>query len=369
MKIAGIHVEKGAVGWHRVWCWTEAMRRMGHEVIDRPHQDPQFEVGEWDEVLAGADVVIAGRMHNAQTFAALMAGRHLYKYKLIVDTDDDQDCVPLYNQSFQNYHGAAGTPRIVRAQYREADLTTCSTTHLESQVQKYSKRSAVVPNVIDPRMYEVVRGRQKEHRHRGDLRIYWGGGGGHYDDLLMVKDVLLRIFRERPNVKLVFSNFIPDWAIDLPPFRVFMIPFTHFGAYHKILKWLCADVAIAPLVDNLFNRSKSHVKYLNYAMAGIPGVYSALLPYDSVEHGLTGLKAANSDEWYEAINTLLDNPSQRKSMAACAVDDVMENWTVDRWAPRYETMLQELVSAKKAPDLSIVTEGVPVEAPCLMSHP
>lgn len=364
MKIVGIHVEKGAVGWHRVWCWTEAMRRRGHEVIDRPHQDPQFDMNEIDDMLRGADVVVAGRMHNAETFAALLAGRHLYRYKLIVDTDDDQDSVPLYNQSFQNYHGAAGTPRLIRGQYKEADLVTCSTEHLKSQVSKYAKNVAVVQNMVDPRLYTGVRSRQKEPRHQNDIRIYWGGGGGHYDDLLLVKSALLRTFHENPRVKLVFSNFLPDWAVDLPPFRTFMIPFVHFNAYPKILKWLCADIAIAPLVDNMFNASKSNVKYLNYAMAGIPGIYSDLLPYRSVEHGITGLKCKTETEWYDALKLLIEQEELRHILAENALTDVAQNWTVDGAAPLYEQMLLELTSLK-VPEPHTLTEGVPLEVACL----
>lgn len=368
MKIVGIHLEPGAVGWHRVWCWTEAMKRAGHKVWHRPHVGNQFEYKDLDDILRGSDVVVAGRMHHAQAFAGLLAGRDLYKYKLIVDTDDDLDCLPAYNQAHVDYHVGTGMTRVVRAEYREADFVTTSTDHLRSKVEKYAKRSAVIPNVVDPRLYADVRERQKEERHRDDLRIYWGGGFGHYDDLLVVKDALLRVFRERPNVKLVFSGFIPDWASDLPPFRVLMVRFAEFLTYPKVLKWTCADVALAPLVDNEFNRSKSHVKYLTYAMAGVPGVYSSLLPYQSVEHGLTGLKAANEDEWYEAINTLLDNPSQRKSVAACAVQDVMDNWSVDQWAPRYEAMLQEVLASKPL-EFQFLAEGKSPEAPCLTSHP
>jgi glycosyltransferase involved in cell wall biosynthesis len=367
MKIVGIHMEPGAVGWHRVWCWMDAMKRLGHKVVHKPHEGTQFYIDDdsLDQMVRGADVVVAGRMHDARAFSGILAGRDLYKYRIIVDTDDDLDSLPAYNHASVDYHSGTGMARICRAEYTHADMVTVSTDHLRGKTEKYAKRTAVIPNVVDPRIYASVRDRQKEPRHRDDLRIYWGGGFGHYDDLLVVKDALLRVFRERPNVKLVFSGFIPDWASDLPPFRVFMVRFAPFETYAKVLKWICADVALAPLVDNEFNKSKSHVKYLTYAMAGIPGVYSSLLPYDSVEHGLTGLKAANSEEWYEAINTLLDNPSQRKAIAACAVDDVMENWTVDKWAPKYEALLEEVAVKKPVPEF----QYLPEEAPCLMSHP
>src|SRR5437773_176033 len=143
MRIVGIHLEPGGVGWLRCWNWTTALKERGHDVKHRPHAPTQFEWTELDDYLQGADVVITCRMANC----------------------------------------------------------------------------------IDPKTYVGVLSREKEARHRDDVRIYWGGGGGHYDDLLLVKDALLRIFSERPNVKLVFSNILPDWAVDLPANRCFFIRF------------------------------------------------------------------------------------------------------------------------------------------------
>src|SRR5688572_12556276 len=174
-------------------------------------------------------------MAHAQVFAALLAGRKLYGYKLLVDTDDNSDDLPKFNYAYPDYHSGAGTARLVHAQLREADLVTVSTPRLAEWARKYAGRVVVMPNCIDTKLYASVRSREKEARHRDDIRIYWGGGGGHYDDLLKVRDTLLRIFAERPNVKLIFSNFLPDWAADLPPYRCFMIRFAHFNAYPKVL--------------------------------------------------------------------------------------------------------------------------------------
>lgn len=361
MRIVGVHLEPGPVGWHRCWNWTTAMQRLGHDVVHRPHVSDQFEWATVDKYLDGADVVVTSKMHHGQVFAALMAYRDVYGYKLVVDTDDAADLTPRYNQSFENYHAGAGLVRIVKAELREADLVTASTQILADHVRPINGNIVVIPNVVDTALHLKAKGRTKEARHANDIRIYWGGGGGHYDDLLLVKNALLRVFKENPNVKLVFSNFIPDWAIDLPPFNVFMIRFAHFNAYPKVLKWLCADVALAPLVDSQFNRCKSHVKYLDYAMADIPGVYSDLDPYGSVEDGVTGLKAKSESDWYEAITMLVKNADLRKSIAKAAKEDVLSKWTIDKWAPVYESMLKELVATKRDDDMVMLTEGQPIE--------
>lgn len=362
MKIVAVHLEPGAVGWFRCWNWTTAMKRRGHKVTQRVHESTQFDWATVDDHFRGADVVIAGRMHHPQVFSALLAGRKLYGYKLVVDTDDNSDEIPSYNQSFADYHGGAGTARIVRGELREADLVTVSTPRMVRFVEKYAKRVVVTWNNVDTSLYSTARYRQKEERHRNDFRIYWGGGGGHYNDLLIVKDALLRIFRERPNVKLVFSNFMPDWAADLPPFRCFMVRFAHFNAYPKVLRWICPDIAIAPLVDNEFNRCKSHVKYLDYGMASVPGIYQDLDPYDTVTHGATGLKATTPDDWYAKLNVLIDNAEMRTRIAANAREDILAKWTIDTHAPAYEKMLLELVGGKAAPELTYLSEGEPIEA-------
>lgn len=367
MNIVAIHLEPGGVGWLRCWNWTTALSKRGHSVKHRPHLSQQFEWHELDDYLRGADVVIAGRMAHAQVFAALLAGRDLYHYKLIVDTDDNSDDIPHFNYAHPDYHAGTGTARIIRAELREADLVTVSTDRLAEWAKQYARRVVVMPNCVDTSLYKNVRSRKKEARHLNDVRIYWGGGGGHYGDLLKVRDSLLRICAERPNVKLIFSLFIPDWAADLPPYRCFMVRFAHFNAYPKVLKWLCADVALAPLVEHEFNRCKSNIKYLTYAMADIPGVYEDIDAYDSVTHGLTGLKARTSDEWYEAINTLIDNRILAQEIAARAKLDVLERFNIDTHIMRYEAMLNELVNRKPVPELTMLSESVPVEAICLLS--
>lgn len=366
MNIVGVHLEPGPVGWYRCWNWTTALSRRGHSVKHRPHVSTQFEWSEIDAFLKGADVVITGKMHHGEVFAGLMAGRDRYGYKLVVDTDDNSDLLPSYNQAFSDYHPAAGPHRIIRAELREADLVTVSTQPLKEWADKYAVRrgAVVMPNCIDPSLYVGIRGREKEERHKGDQRIYWGGGAGHYGDLLLVKDAMHRIMAERSNVKLVFSNVMPDWAADFPAFRCFFIRSAHVNAFSKILRWLCADVGLAPLVDNEFNRCKSNIKYLDYAMAGIPGVYQNLEPYASVKDGLTGLKATTSEDWYRAITQILDDRDAAQKMAATAKSDVLANWTIDRHIGRYEQMLKELRYPVPV-EFKYLGEDAPVEAPCL----
>lgn len=364
MKIVINHNEPGPVGWLRAWQLGRAMKKRGHTVWMRPDVSEQITKANVDEVTHDADVVICGRTHDMETFVLLLAARSLYHFKLIVDTDDNTDEVPKYAHSFEDWHPGSFLRRMIRGQYKEADLVTVSTPALADVVRPFAKQVVVVPNCVESEWYGGVRFRDKEPRHH-DTRIYWGGGANHYDDLLKVKDTLLRICAERPDVKLVFSNFLPDWAVAaLPAHRCYMIKVAPFDLYPSVLAWLCADIAIAPLVDNPFNRSKSHIKYLDYAMARIPGVYEALPPYDSVTDGLTGLKASTSDEWYAKLTLLLDTPTLRDGIKHQAYRDVQERWLIDSHATRYESMLRELACPQPPMQLVQLEEGKPLEIAC-----
>lgn len=344
MKIVYAHNEPGPVGWLRVWQWGRAMKSRGHEVWMRADQSEQITKKNVDAVCKGADVVVCGRTHDPESFVLLLAARSLYGFKLVVDTDDNTDEIPPYAHSFEDWHPGSFLRRLIRGEYREADLVTVTTGTLSSVVRKYAKQVEIMPNCVDLAWHAAVRFRDKEKRH-DDFRIYWGGGANHYDDLLVVKDALLKVCAERPGVKLIFSNFIPDWAVnELPARRTFVIPVAQFDMYPRVLAWLCADIAIAPLVDNVFNGCKSHIKYLDYAMARIPAVYQDSSAYDTVRHNETGLKARNAADWYSAITYLLSDRDHAKRLAVNALEDVIDNWTVSHWVERYESMLTELVA-------------------------
>ena len=344
MKIAGFAAENMASSHLRVFQWVQTMRERGHDATF--YGDALLDLATIDRKFEGCDAVVYGRTHDINRICAVQAGRKVHGFKLVVDTDDLVDDIPRFNFASSAFNNSTGLIRMTHSQYRDADAVTVSTPYLYERTKGHNKSCYIVPNCIDEAVYKSVRFREKEARHRGDIRIYWGGGGGHYGDLLIVKDALLRIVSEYPQVKLVFSNFVPNWAAGLPSNRVFFLPLVPFTAFPKVLAWLCCDIGIAPLTDHPHNRSKSHVKWLDYGMAGVAGVYQDMEAYDSVVDGLTGLKAVSPEDWYERVKLLIDNPVLRSEIARHAKREILARWTVDQWAHKYERMLTEVTQGK-----------------------
>jgi len=109
-----------------------------------------------------------------------------------------------------------------------------------------------------------------------------------------------------------------------------------------------AEIAIAPLQDNLFNRSKSAIKYLEYTALGISGVFSALPPYAEVVHdGLDGFLAANPEEWEQKLKLLIESPELRLQSAREAQKQVRQHWLIQdhsgEWQDVYDQILEKKI--------------------------
>ena len=345
MKIAAFGATNYASTEIRINFWVRAMNALGHKATF--YKGGMNEPDKLDERVKNCDIVITGRTHDPRQIAMLHAGRDIYKYKLVVDTDDLITDIPAYNMASQLFHNATGMVRISLGEYAAADTMTVSTEFLRKETLRHNPNTVLIPNYVDSESMGGIRWRDKEDRHKDDIRLYWGGGGGHYDDLLLVSKPILALFHEYPKLKLIFGNFVPHWAAMLPINRVFLHKVVPYYDYPKLVAWLCADIGIAPLVDNPFNRAKSHVKYLDYYIAHVPGVYQNIDAYtemDSVRHGATGLLASSENNWYNNLKQLIDDKEARLSIAEAASEDLVVRWDIRNHAYKYERMLLDTLT-------------------------
>ena len=103
------------------------------------------------------------------------------------------------------------------------------------------------------------------------------------------------------------------------------------------------DIFIAPLRNNLFNRCKSCIKFLEYSALGTPGVYSRIAPYEGiVVHGENGFLASSPQEWEAYLGILIKDHILRRSMGNAAQDTVKRMLLSDHaheWGTVYRAAL------------------------------
>ncbi len=169
------------------------------------------------------------------------------------------------------------------------------------------------------------------HRDRPVPTIGFAGGIAHAGFLEQTVLPALAYLR-REGIDFRFELAGPDLALpgDLATVtrRYAHVEFDRWLALRNRLDW---DVALAPLPEGLFFACKFNIKFVEYAAAGIPCIYSDVPPYaGTIEHGVTGWLTGNSvAAWADAIRILLGDATLRARMrdavwAKLAIDHSME---------------------------------------------
>ncbi len=216
-----------------------------------------------------------------------------------------------------------------------ASRVTTTTDALASRLASMNARVQVLPTAhptslwcapLDGQYVEQVL-QDCELTESGVQRILYMGTNSHQADLEMIEPALLALRKTHPNLEFIQIG----GGRPLAGARVLDVP-KSASDYLKFVAWFrsvctAATLAVAPLRDIAFNDDKSDVKLLDYAMAGLPGVYSRVGPYrNSVVDGETGLLAENeTDSWVRQIGRLLDDATLRDHIRNKA-----RSWVLDR---------------------------------------
>lgn len=227
------------------------------------------------------------------------------------------------------------------------DMLTVTTDILADAFRPYCENIRVLPNCVDMNVWKRL---PLLRKNPDEIRIYWSGGHSHWEDLFMVKDVLIEVARKHKNVKIVISGWKPigmeeDYPKDQFEFR----SWSDTTAYPYTTSIADPDIAIIPLVDNEFNRCKSPIKWIEMAALEVPAVVSMVSPYqeliDLKEDN--GLFIENNDRnaWVKGIEMLVNDAELRKKIGKNAYDTVKENFDINTQYPAWVNAYGEVLSA------------------------
>jgi glycosyltransferase involved in cell wall biosynthesis len=319
-----VAVEDGtACGYYRIRLPFEQMLANGHDVdvvADGTHVEDDF------------PILVAQRMgYPGFQMQWLKMWRD---HKLVWETDDD-----LWSIDPTNVRAATVfTPEFLAAVEqcaRTAHMVTVSTEPLAEVMSRFNSNVVVLPNHIDGALLDI------ERPQRDRLTIGWAGGDSHWRDWEYVAPYLRRFLARNPEVG--FHNIGYDFRraakLDLTQARYTgWSPFI-FDYYRNI----DFDIGLAPLVPSVFNRSKSHIKALEYAALGIPVIASDVAPYRNfVIDGVTGFLVSRDHEWEQRLRDLVNDEAMRTEMGAKAKEHartyaIQSGWQM--WADAYRSLL------------------------------
>ncbi len=290
------------------------------------------------EAMKKADLFVIQRMLPCPGTETTLSGIFKMGTPIIYEVDDLLMEMPPNNP---NREFAMQCRPFVLDVMQKAAAITVSTEALKAELLRWNPNIYVLPNLIDERLWS-----QTQRPHAGPVVIGFTGTSTHGDDLRMIEDAFIQISAKHgQGVAFQFMGCVTDRLARLPGAKV--AEFTpDYESFARALQTTPMDVAVVSLEDNLFNRCKSNIKWLEYSACGIAGVYSDLPPYNScIRHGQTGLLVGNRvQDWFQAIDTLVTNTSLRRAIAQQARQEVLSDYTlasprVRRYAEAYHAIL------------------------------
>jgi glycosyltransferase involved in cell wall biosynthesis len=299
-----------------------------------------------------ADVVLVQRTAldpgAAQDFIAAARDRNL---PLVLDLDDHLLAKPVDDPDY-GHHRAA-----LEALLEAAELVVVSTHALADALGGTARNVAVVPNLIDERLFlGGVEDPPSAGAPRGGrpTQIVYVGSPTHARDLTLLRPVMQELGARYPGAFELNVVGVEPPGPDQDWYRRIVVP-NECKPYPSFVRWLRDqrggwDLAVAPLRDDAFNRYKSDLKFLEYAALGLPAVYSDRQPYATVTDRQTGLKVGDSvEEWVAALRALADDESLADALAREAFHEVTSSRLLRHGAEDLLVMISGVLGGSAEP--------------------
>lgn len=323
-------------GYYRCAMPYKHLSKLGFEVIL---------TNKLNVELNPQDVLVLQRQHH-EGILALAKDFKARGGKLVFELDDYFHELPPNNPARASYPRGGQALKAMESFMELSDLLTVSTPPLGDNYKKWASNVHVCYNVIDPSDFKNV---PKEPRVDGTIRLGWAGSATHLDDLQQVIKPVTEILKEFPQTRFVFvgqnySNLFPLEMRKRIHYTGHTFPIHNGKAlfydaeggnpvvkYYELLDKSDIDIAIAPLLNVAFNRSKSYIKLIEYGMSNISFVASDYGPYSqfirSTKNNVGYLADSNSN-WKRNLKTLIADEQLRKTVAKNNYDNVIENHSI-----------------------------------------
>ena len=211
------------------------------------------------------------------------------------------------------------------------DGAITSTTQLKEELIKYKDTVLLNRNLASSELIAVSSQFLKEDFGADDrIKIgYFSGSISHNENFELIKPAIKEVLDNYPFVELHIVGHL-DIPQDMKQYtqRIIIHEYVDWKALPQLISQV--DINLAPLVDSVFNRAKSEIKWIEAALVKVPTIASHIGAFaDMMIDGQTGLLAKDS-EWKEKLESLILSADLRRELAENAYAFVLENCSLDK---------------------------------------
>ena len=218
--------------------------------------------------------------------------------------------------------------RLASVQYLldSATLVYCSTTLLKRRLEDLFVKTPIVEASISGSGAVTSKAVS-----RPVTKIGYMAGSDHSHDFNIVLGAIQQLLRSYPEIQFQFfgSISVPEQLKEFAD-RVTHIPkvdsYDEFLQRFAELEW---DIGICPLTPIHFNLMKTDIKWVDYTSVGTAVVASKGMVYDECCADGCGLLAGSEDEWFAALNGLVQDPEARYNLVLRAQEKLVRMYSVE----------------------------------------
>tara|TARA_B100001123_G_scaffold430417_1_gene550335 strand:- start:365 stop:1591 length:1227 start_codon:yes stop_codon:yes gene_type:complete len=270
-------------------------------------------------------------------------------FHLIYEIDDIMfhEDIPMYNKFRQAFTDNTVRDSAITIMKMCDEITVTCDYMKDYYISKLNHPNVtVIPNYI-PRFWmdgfyderQLAVNYDKNIKKRKRPRILWAGSGAHIDtgnnansndDFIHIIDTIIET---RKKYQWVFFGAFP---LQLRPYivskEIEFHPWVKIYDYPRMIQSLKTNIMIAPLQDNVFNKAKSDLKYIEGGAFGQPVICQDIETYQNAIY-----KFNSSSEMTDMIDDVLKDKSVY--MKACRASHKV---TASRWLEDHIQKYNEL---------------------------
>lgn len=358
--------------YYRMSAYADKMQKLGAEVHYNPYDENDPEscadwckkivfnpvtkkftnvhiVNQLEQLLKASDMSVFQLTSSRHILLLLTTAKlGVIKKPMWTEMDDWIFDIPSYNLASHPYHPNSELESVAYDQLKLSDGVICSTEYLKNKVNQLfpGKMTYVVKNSLDFDIWNEVKKVTTEHDQRPDLiRIGYTGCENHAGDMEIVKEPIMALLEEFPNLEFISLPRNYDSFKDIKhPRLLTWNAWVGMSKYPNVVAGWEMDIGIAPLRDCELNRAKSNLRWLEYSALNIPTVASDVEPFKkSIKNGHDGIIVGNNKkEWYAALRSLILDKQKRISIGENAYKRVKKEFNMDDVAKSYLSILREI---------------------------
>lgn len=338
LQVLFLPTDEGGCGWYRIKQFDEAFKF--RDDVKSYLMDGKEPVDKQMELIKSADVVV-GRLYDYQYFKLIKEEIDPNK-KIVFDHDDNtmevlptsehykefgtEDAWALVNgnlkpiwvtgftEGFNRYKNISVQMALLYLLASADLITTPVQKLLDFYLQFGSKevKGGIVHNALNYDLYPEGEFIPKDKK-KGEIRLGWQGGVSHLGDWEEIKEPLVRVLKDYPEVTLhIVGSYYKNQFIDIAD-RITRYPWYPFRGYTFRMKTLGLDGAIIPLENKPFNEYKSEIKFTEFTALGVPSVVKNMLPYSLVINEKNSYPYKNKEEFEVKFRAMLEDIKSGKA--------------------------------------------------------